>query len=173
MEKLTSRERILKAVNHKEPDRIPIDIGGTQQTSLHRVAQKKLLEYFDKPFNDEVFDLIQQLSRTEEFISKKFGNDCYLIMPNMSDDWELKVWSDNEASYFIDEWGIKYKKKHDGFYYDVWESPLSEGTLDALEKYKYPDPNNPGRVRGLKEKAKEAYENTDYAILMADRKSVV
>ena len=40
----TSRERVLKAVNHQQPDRIPIDLGGFQ-TGIHRKAYEDLIEH--------------------------------------------------------------------------------------------------------------------------------
>ncbi len=31
---MTSRERVRAAINHREPDRVPIDIGGTKVTGF-------------------------------------------------------------------------------------------------------------------------------------------
>ena len=43
-ETMTSRERLLKSLNHEEPDRIPIDLGGNQ-TGIHKVAYRKLIKH--------------------------------------------------------------------------------------------------------------------------------
>jgi len=32
---MTSRERVIKTVNHEEPDRVPLDLGGSILTSMH------------------------------------------------------------------------------------------------------------------------------------------
>ena len=32
---LTSRERVLRALNHQEPDRVPLDLGGSATTGMH------------------------------------------------------------------------------------------------------------------------------------------
>ena len=53
-ETLTSRERMLIALNHGIPDRIPIDLGGFQ-TGIHKVAYKALLEYLG--FEEEIIIL--------------------------------------------------------------------------------------------------------------------
>ena len=167
--KVTSRERILKTLNHEEPDRVPIDIGGTLQTSMHKIAHKKLLEYLDYPFNElEETDIIQGLVRTDKRISKLFGNDCYAILPGVPNNWSLEIIEDKEASYFKNEWGITFKKPHNGFYYDVWKSPLSDGTMEALKNYHWPDGADPGRTEGLRERAKKAFNQTEYALIVAD-----
>ena len=35
---MNSRERVLLALNHKEPDRAPYDLGGTVVTGIHHQA---------------------------------------------------------------------------------------------------------------------------------------
>ena len=37
---LTSRERILRALNHEEPDRVPMDLGGTHDSSMSKMCTK-------------------------------------------------------------------------------------------------------------------------------------
>ena len=43
-ETMTSRQRVLAAMNHREPDRVPIDLGGNQ-TGIHKFAYRALLEH--------------------------------------------------------------------------------------------------------------------------------
>jgi len=47
----TPRERLITALNHREPDRVPIDLGGNQ-TGIHRIAYEKLLDYLGLPVPD-------------------------------------------------------------------------------------------------------------------------
>ena len=44
---MTSRQRVLAALNHEEPDKIPIDLGGTMCSSLTRGANEKLKTYLN------------------------------------------------------------------------------------------------------------------------------
>ena len=39
---MTSRERVLAAINHREPDRVPLDIGGGGSTSIVVEGYEKL-----------------------------------------------------------------------------------------------------------------------------------
>ena len=42
---MNSRERLLTALNHQEPDRIPFDLGSTQVTGIHVIAYQRLRDY--------------------------------------------------------------------------------------------------------------------------------
>ncbi len=46
---MNSRERLLTALNHQEPDRIPFDLGSTQVTGIHEVAYRNLRAYLGLP----------------------------------------------------------------------------------------------------------------------------
>ena len=60
---------------------------------------------------------------------------------------------------FCDGFNIRWKKA--AFYYDVVERPLAGCTLADLDRAAWPDPYDPGRVEGLREQARNLYENTD------------
>ncbi len=42
---MTSRERVLKAINHEEPDRLPLDIGSNVQSGIMAHALDRLRRY--------------------------------------------------------------------------------------------------------------------------------
>ena len=67
----------------------------------------------------------------------------------------------------IDEWGVGRRKPASSLYYDLSYSPLAGSiTPQDLEKYPWPDPDDPGRYRGLKERARYLHEETDYAVIL-------
>ena len=47
---MNSRERVLTALNHKEPDRVPFDMGGTIVTGIHHKAYIALRGYLGLPY---------------------------------------------------------------------------------------------------------------------------
>lgn len=64
---MDSRERVLAALNHKEPDRIPVDFGGHRSSGIAVQAYRKLREYLGlKPSKLYIYDFIQQLAFVEE-----------------------------------------------------------------------------------------------------------
>ena len=46
---MNARERVLAVLDHKEPDRIPFDLGGTTVTGIHVTAYKALRDYLGIP----------------------------------------------------------------------------------------------------------------------------
>ncbi len=68
-----------------------------------------------------------------------------------------------DDSYY-DEFNIRWKKA--AYYYDTVEHPLAGlSSIEDLGRAAWPDPNDPGRVEGLREEVKTLYESTDYAIV--------
>ncbi|MHC4575574.1 MAG: uroporphyrinogen decarboxylase family protein, partial [Planctomycetota bacterium] len=92
--------------------------------------------------------------------------DTVPLAAGAGSDWELKIEQEGDYLFFYDEWGSRLRMpKKDGHYFDWWEYPLKESTMDALKKFKWPNPNDPARYAGLKARARELYESTEYAIV--------
>jgi uroporphyrinogen decarboxylase len=164
---MTPRERIGKALNHEEPDRIPVDLGGSIVSSITRNAYLDVRGRLGLPATEpQIIDIVQQLPRVEEDFRKALKIDTVPLAAGAGSAWELKIEEEGDYLFFHDEWGSRLRMpKVGGHYFDWWEYPLKESTMDALKKFKWPDPDDPARYAGLKDKAKELYENTDYAIV--------
>jgi hypothetical protein len=79
---MTSRERVLKALNHEEPDRVPLDLGGSfvtsiAATSLHCLRRHLGLE--NRPV--KVYDAYQMLGEVELDLVERLGLDCLPVEP--------------------------------------------------------------------------------------------
>ena len=73
-ESMSSRERMLTALDHREPDRVPIDLGGNQ-TGIHRVAYEALIEHLGLREEIEIMDAVQQLARPSEAVLQRLRVD--------------------------------------------------------------------------------------------------
>src|SRR6056297_1075182 len=165
---MTSRQRINTALNHKEPDRIPVDLGSTIVTSICKGAYIDLMKELDFKIEEnevEIMDVVQQLPFLDERLLNWAEVDAVPLMTNGPSDWELEIKEEGDYYTFIDQWGAKLYRPKDGFYYDYREFPIKESSLKALEEMAWPDPNDPARMKGIKEKAEKLYKNTDYAIV--------
>ena len=73
---MTSRQRILTALNHREPDRVPIDFSGHRSSGIAAIAYPKLREYLGLPPKPiRVYDVIQQLAIVDEDVLDRFDID--------------------------------------------------------------------------------------------------
>ena len=77
-ETMTSRARLLAALNHEEPDRVPIDLGGNQ-TGIHKHAYDALLAHLGLTDNIDIMDPIQQLARPCEAVLERFHVDTRYV----------------------------------------------------------------------------------------------
>jgi len=73
---LTSRERVLAAINHKEPDRVAVDFGGHRSSGIMAIAYARLKKYLGITSGDiYVYDIPQQLAIVEPEVLDHFHID--------------------------------------------------------------------------------------------------
>ena len=75
---MTSRERVIAAINHHQPDRVPIDLGGFQ-TGIHKGAYGDLLSHLGMKEEIVMLDPVQQIVKPSEEILRRFRVDTRYI----------------------------------------------------------------------------------------------
>jgi len=162
---MTPRERVLACLNHQEPDRVPIALGQATGDGITLVAYQNLLRHLGMdPGRAQLRQGWAQLARVDEEVLRRFRVDMRGIGLGTPDGGK-DTWLDENT--VRDEWGVVRRRPPGGYYFDLCGSPLAEdGTLAALERFRWPDPADPGRYRGLKEKARRLREETDYAVVL-------
>lgn len=163
MARMTHRERVMVALNHRAPDRVPIDIGGGGSTGVMVEAYERLKGYLNYTGETKGISLLRCATIDEEILRELDVDFRPLSMKGPSGN---RPFTDEEGN-LIDEWGIKWRTVHHGTgsYREVSQSPLEEATIEDLERYAWPDPLDPARTAGLAEEAQNLYENSDYAIM--------
>lgn len=159
---MTPRQRAEAALNHKEPDRIPISLGGSAN---HLTEQRYILLRDHFGVNDVPRRTLVGFYTTPDYnpILEKLGTDFRFvhIRPPMSYIPNPMV---GEFKEFVDEWGLHHRIVSG--YYDMAGAPLaSDLSIESIEKFPWPDPYDPVRVEGLKEEVEELYNNTPYSIV--------
>ena len=164
---MLARERVLMALNHQEPDRVPIDLGGTPVSGICRGAYADLLAQMGLPGREiRTIDIIQQLAGVDEDVLQALEVDFRPISSNPPADYRLEIVDEGDCEAYTDEWGAKLRRpKLAGHYFDRVEYPIHESTLAALARYPWPDPDDPSRYRGLRQQAHALREQTPHAIV--------
>jgi len=170
---MNSRERILTALNHEEPDRVPFDLGGTVATGIQAKAYRRLRQYLGLPEKEVVIiDMLQQLALVDDDVMQRLGADVRNISPRSTASFkiELKESPDGQYRYFYDEYQIGWRMPIDGgMYYDMFEHPLSgEITSGTVDAYKLPDPLDPARFAGLREASQKVLEQENRALVIGN-----
>ena len=163
---MTHRERVLAAISHQPPDRVPVDLGGAFFTTMTAVAHERLRAYFG--LTAAAPTPVARRSSTvypDEAILQRLDIDVRPVRVGNPDGRPDRVLSEGA---FLDEWGVTWTKAPGGHYINT-DGPfyqVAEPNLSDLEKVSWPDPADPGRYRGLREHAQQLSETTDFAIVL-------
>jgi len=73
---MTSRQRVLAAMKHQEPDRVPVDFSGHRSSGIAAILYPKLRNYLGLPKQTiRIYDPIQQLAIVDDDVLDLFGVD--------------------------------------------------------------------------------------------------
>ncbi len=90
---MTPRQRILAALNHEQPDRVPIDFGGHRSSGIAAIAYRKLRKALGLPERViRVYDPVQQLAIIDEDVLERFRVDAIELGRGFA--LEDKDWAD-------------------------------------------------------------------------------
>lgn len=143
MSGITSRQRVHKALNHQEPDRVPIDVGGTHDTTFleesYRGVQKLLNTRGEgKPANRWLGSIYP-----DEETMMKLGSDFRSVsLP--APEYPVVNGEDGSKS-FTDEWGLKWTKKRGSYYFDVLQFYHVDSVSD-VDNIPWPRPDVTGQI---------------------------
>ena len=167
---MNSRERTLLSLNHKEPDRVPLDLGGTVVTGINVNAYRNLRKYLGLPEIEPVIvDIFQQIARVDDDVMEKLGVDVKNISPRSSATFKIDIKDGGDYWYFYDEFHIGWRTPKDkGLYYDMFDHPLAgeQITAEDVDKFDWPDPLDPARFVGLKEAALDVRDREKRAVVV-------
>ena len=159
---LTHRERVLCALNHEEPDRVPIFFGTSGATTLLAPAYERLKAHLGIRTETNVLWRGPQSVLIDEEVLAWSGSDGRPLMPGPA---PAALARDISETSYVDGWGSLWERRPGALYYGVVDSPLHTATIDDLARYPWPDLAHPGRFVGLREKAK-AIRDAGYAVVM-------
>jgi len=190
---MTSRERIQKAINFQEADRVPIDLGAMASTGIMATTYHELKKYLGmKGGRTRVADPGQMLAAIEKPVLERFGIDAVpmsgIASENPDDDslWKpmnlpdgtpvemptgFKVEIDEEGGWVRrdKEGRVTERMPRNGFYFEGVPGPNPFLEAPAQEKLKVEDYKVPllpdEKLAYLERRSKFLYEDSDRAIL--------
>ncbi len=166
---MNPRQRLLTALDHREPDHAPFDLGSTQITGIHIIAYRRLRQALGLPATEpELCDSIQQLALPEEDLLQRLQVDTRGLYPLNSHNWGVVEEDAGDHWRYRDEWGITHvRPKQDGLYYSIREVPIPNPTPEAIRRHPWPDMGAAWRIDGLRKQA-ERYRAEGFAVVLKD-----
>ncbi len=164
---MSSRQRVLASVNHRAPDRVPIDFGGFQ-TGIHRDAYATLLKHLPVSEEVQILDPVQQLAKPSETILQRFHVDTRYVCADGPENFKGgiernrrngRIWHDLK-----DEFGVVWSMPDGGLYMDISRHPLANASVRDLDAYPWPKGGDPTRFARIRDRAMSLRKDTPYAI---------
>jgi len=167
-ETMTPRERVHAALEHREPDRMPIDLGGFQ-TGIHRGAYEALIRHLGMEDGVTILDPVQQLAVPCEELLRRFRVDTRYAGAHGPDSFSGEIVANERGGKLwydlTDEFGIVWSMPgDDGLYMDISHHPLAGATVADVESYPFPDGGDPTRFTGVRENISRLRNDTPYAV---------
>jgi len=188
---MTHRERVIVSLEHREPDRVPIDLGAMLSTGIMGIAYNRLKAYLGiSSGRTRMYDLWQQLAKPEIEILELIGADVLPVFISEPKKWKKSKLPDG-SSCEVPEWFnprvlsdgsqiIKGREGHivakmpkNGYYFDSIYHPLKK--INTIQELKKQDlcstmwsmaPVDEKALGDLHKRVKTLYETTDYALML-------
>jgi uroporphyrinogen decarboxylase len=171
MASMSHRERVMRALNHQEPDRVPVDLGGSRSSSLVVEAYRELSRHLAAEAQPDIFSKWLNVAHPSEAMLARFDIDTRSVSQGDPEKRQDIVFADDS---YEDEWNVVRSRPEGGLYYDLTKPPLQgDVSLADLETFPWPNPHDPGRCRGLAEAARRLHEETDYAVVLSTPGGIV
>jgi uroporphyrinogen decarboxylase len=189
---MTPRQRVLSALDHVRPDRVPVDFGGHRSSGIMAIACRRLRRHLGLPERPlRVYDLVQQLAIIDDDILDRFGVDTIELGRGFCREdrfwkpWRLPDGSDALIPVWLDvrkdggDWllhGPSGKalgvQKAGSLYFEQIHWPYVDGVPDdlsglpeAMKDVMWGQPGPPGPGADLAAGARALRASTDRAIL--------
>lgn len=170
MNDYSSYERVKTALEHKEADKIPFDLGAAAVTGINIHALHELKKYLGINSESRIKDRITQIAEIDNDIISHLKIDVKGVCPNPSSVGGLAKDLGVEDGYdrIIDEWGMGWRMPiKGGHYYDLFHSPLATAeTVADIERYPWPDATDMTRYIDMKFKADSIVKNENMAYFL-------
>jgi uroporphyrinogen decarboxylase len=171
-EQYTPRQRVLDAINHREPDRVPFALGCSLETAITHQAYDRWIEMLG--LKEEPDDTLPNLfvdgagfKQIPENILQSLNVDTRGFLLQQPSDPPPEIRQEGSTLIFVDDWGITWGQPETSLYMDPIGHPLQGDLSDEmLDNYKCPDPHQEGRFAGIVEEATRL-RGTGAAVIMS------
>jgi len=101
---MNSRERVLEAIRHQTPDRVPVDLSATPSSGISAIAYGNLVKHIGRPdLPVQIYDVVQQLAQPDMSVLDQFGVDVLDIGRTFNDhpsDWSPITMANGGAAFY-------------------------------------------------------------------------
>lgn len=165
---MTSRERVLTAINHEQPDRVPLVIGVSNATGIKMKPYREIKELIGVQAPDNyIYDWPELgTADVDEDTMRRLHSDVRGVLDLEPEKTRQRNRQRAPHTDCIDSWGSGQTEINPGYWFPGVH-PLPEArTVEELETYQgWPDMSDPTRIAHVRENARRLADENEYAIL--------
>jgi uroporphyrinogen decarboxylase len=164
---MTGRERVLAALNHEEPDRVPLVIGQTNATGIKMGPYRGLKRLIGHEGPERYIYDWPELGTAlpDEAVLERLGSDARSVLDRFPSWVYERARARPEHSPFMDDWGGGQSEIEPGKWYPGIH-PMPEATaLGDIEAFPWPDMDDPSRVAQVRAEARALAADGRYAVI--------
>ena len=164
---LTSRERIQAVLNHEIPDRVPIVIGASNATGISTPAYRKLKQLLKVEAEEKYLYDWPELgaAAVDEIVLERLHSDVRGVHDREPAWVREKNRTRESGSPYFNSWGVGSIEGDPGTWFPAIHPLADTHSIEDLERYPWPDMNDPTRVSQVRAEAQKLAEENKYAIL--------
>jgi len=192
---MTSRERVAKTINHEQPDRVPVDLGGSRVSGISVFPYAELCRFAGLQVGPpQVYDVFQMLAQVQEPFLRRFHIDVVAVPQYRPayglrvDEWKpWTLWDGTDVLVPMQfepvlqpdgeilirdaqnpDGPFVARMPKDGYYFDAIDDTSMSAELslpDADEYARNLRPLDDEELKFAARTARELHETTDYALL--------
>jgi uroporphyrinogen decarboxylase len=164
---LTSRERVLSVLNHETPDRVPIIIGASNATGISTPTYRKLKQLLSVEAEEKYLYDWPELGAAaiDEVVLERLHSDVRGVHDREPAWVRAKNREREPGSPYFNSWGVGSIEGDPGTWFPAIHPLADTHSIEDIERYPWPDMNDPTRVAHVKAEAKKLADANRYAIL--------
>jgi uroporphyrinogen decarboxylase len=116
------RDYVLQSLNHKEPEKLPLDLGGTPSSGISAIGYNKLKDALGiRDRSNKVYDVVQQVTQPEENVLDALEADVFCLGRTFNDkpeDWYEVSLADGSPAQYPSWFKVKKGDKGEYNYFD-------------------------------------------------------
>jgi uroporphyrinogen decarboxylase len=164
---MTPRERVLAALGHEEPDRVPIVVGVSNATGIKVRAYRGLAGLLgEEPGDRYIYDWPELgTALPSEAILERLGTDVRPVLDAFPAATRRRNRERPPHAPFVDDWGSGQVEIEEGHWFPGVHPLRDVATIDAVDAYPWPDMDDPTRVEHVRETAAAIARDGQHAIM--------
>lgn len=164
---MTPRDRVLAALAHERPDRVPLIIGTSNTTGIKMGAYRRLKRHLgiEAP-DDYIYDWPELgTAAVDDATLRRLGADARGVLDRFPSDVCRRNRARPPHAPFIDDWGTGQVEVAPGSWYPGVHPMREARTIEAIDRYPWPDMDDPTRVAHVRAEAEHLCQQNEFAVI--------